>query len=1717
MAVMMVLTAWVFFEPTKASAAATTYKYRFRVYVDNDYSSDNSGYYTIKGRATNGTGGDVTIKNKVALNADCFSSNKGQTVYVVSSATSTSFPYSFEIYTWKDTSFFGIGQFTAYLDVYSGSSWVTICSQQSNSQTGKGEVQASASLSDSSLWPKATTISWTDTPEDMICPTTGTETQSVAVSAVDQYDVQMYAPTYSVKGSVCGTDGISVSSSGQISLTNAANTASGTVKQQTGTVTATWGTVTNSKTFTITDTTYTATFNYKNGSGADTSTTRTGFHGVTISAPSVPEYDDGDNHYTFSTSWDPAFNSTLTANATYNARYIENFVIANYDAVESAKQAVADFKAADPEYDLKYTQASRDAVENAISSVAYGLGRTKQNIVDGYAEAITNALEALKTSINVYDVIFLDENNTILKYEKDVVYGSPVTAPADPEMYFDGTNHYTFSSWDSTEYDYVQDDLIVKPVFTEAAHTYTTETVDSTCTTKGCTKHTCTFCGYSYTDGETDLAAHSFASEYTVDLEPTCTTAGSKSRHCTVCDAQTDNTEIPATGHDFDVNNDGIDDETVLTAATCLGQGVSTKTCEKCGVVANVIHPAKGHNYDTDDDGIDNETVVAPTCVAKGYTLHTCKDCGYSYTDNFVDKIDHAYVKNTDESKAADCVHDGAEVSYCSVCGSKDVKILPATGHDWDATGVVTVEPTCDTIGSKEYTCKNDSSHTYSEIIPAKGHNYDTNNDGVVTEADGAETAAPGCVTTGVRTYTCLNDNTHTYIEIIPALDHEWETVYTTDLEPTCEVAGSKSIHCSRCDAIKAGTETEISATDHTPTTIITEAPTCTENGYKAEKCSVCGALLGDITMLPATGHQYNEGTVVREADAGNNGLIEYTCSVCGDKFYEEYVLDSTVHSWKVEVITAASCETTGLEKYTCIKTDCTVCTADNKVSFTKQTPALGHDLSETVVDATCTADGSKTVTCSRGDYSETTAIPALGHNYVAGMEVPAGCETPGYVPYTCSRCGESYNELTDNATGHTWDAGTEIQAPTADKYGIMKYVCEKCDAEKTATIAPTGPHTFTLTSETAPDCENAGEKVWTCTAHTNCPADYTEVLPATGHNMIQDGEAVAATCESPELTKFICANNCGKTETVVTSPALRHDWGEWKVITPATCSERGVMTRTCKNDPTHTQTKKTDGYADHDFVATVVERTCTEPGFTILACKGCGKAIRTNFIPAEGHKYDEGVYEDAACTTPGGIRYTCTNTNPDGSPCGHSYLVKDTEPLGHVWGAWHYVSHPTTQNAYAKRRDCTRGGCTVVEYERNSEDDINVYYKVEFYNPWTTDEYYVLNNGKTKLAKTYKTEMVTEGYYLVGNEVTYPSRTVPVREKDYTCGDYRLDGWLIYDKDGQLVSAADAMKAISGNLEVYAAFKAYDKYYNVAFWNGGEQITRDEPVLHGRSAQYRPLEDPKKADNLFYRYEFTGWDYDYTAIYDDVAIHAVYNEIPKTYTIEYYDWNGDFLTSEEFAYDAPAKNNPTNLKRTENATYIYEFSGKWQTQPGKEEYINLEHLRVPVGTPDGGTIKVYAKYYQKAKEYTVNVHGYGINKELIPGATVQIFSSNGQIVSTTKLNENSDVTLTLYYDTAYEIVITDEYGNIGSQVIELNTTMTDKDTGKLVPTEVTIYLKQYTDPDHGGSDCHCICHSFLGRFWISMLNMIYRLFGKKIVCCYDMFATHGDQLLYGQ
>ncbi|MGN1444592.1 MAG: hypothetical protein ACI4XE_12170, partial [Acutalibacteraceae bacterium] len=1259
-------------------------------------------------------------------------------------------------------------------------------------------------------------------------------------------------------------------------------------------------------------------------------------------------------------------------------------------------------------------------------------------------------------------------------------------------------------------------------------------TTPATCTTEGlmtytCIKADCPTCNGTPATRTEVIPATGHQMSY-VQTPATCTTPPYQTW---TCDNGCGHSYIvvtgTATGHNY---------TKTTTAATCEADGNEHYVCGNCGHEYDVVLPKLGHNYTT--------VVTAPTCSAYGYTTYTCQnDATHTYKSDFVATVAHTYVKDDAQSVAATCTSKGYDVMVCSVCGDSYKIITDATGHDWN-DGEITTAATCTANGVKTYTCKNDSAHTYTEVIPATGHTYGK---GVVERE-----ASDG--NSGLIAYTCGTCGDKFYEEyVINSTEHTWNV--EVNQNATCTEKGVSTYTCINPDCticahgVQATFTKQTAALGHNYVGVETTAPTCTETGVMTYTCSRCGLAYDEV--IPATGHTYGAGAVT-EATCTSAGFTKYTCETCGYEMLDNYVAPLG-HQMDSHVVTAPTCVKAGWTTHSCTRSGCTysyidivteatghdydsvittqpTCEADGVKtytckncaddvdghSYTETLPKTGHAWGEwvTTKNPTATEEGEKTRTCANVNcpiQKEIVTLPKLGHTMVADVitKQPTCTET-GTQKYVCTEhtgdaaCGYTY-EVTLPALGHDWNDGEITTAATCTTDGVKTYTCKRddCGSTKTEVIPKTGHDMETEVTEAT--CVSDKFTTYTC---KNCGYSYVinETGTALGHTFSQVVETVDATCEAKGYTIYKC-ERCDATKTETTE-AIGHDWGEWKTTTPATCSERGVETRTCKNDPTHIQTRRTNT-VDHDFVSTLYHPTCTESGFTILACKGCGKTIRTDFVPPYGHSYDEGVYEDATCTTPGGIRYTCTNTNPDGTPCGHSYLVKDTEPLGHIWGKWHYVEHPTVDGAYAKQRDCTRGTCTAIEYERGkmaNEDDVNVYYKVEFYNPWTTDTYYELNNGRTQLAKTYKTTKVNEAYYLAGDEVTYPSSILPKREKDYTWGGYKLIDWT-YDEVGQTDSALDDMKSIAKNMSVYALFEGYDVYYTVAFWSDGNKLTKDEVILHGHSAQY-PFDPPTKNETLQYKYEFTNWDYDYTAVYDSVAICAKYKEVAKIYTIIYCDWNGTELAREDFEYDTPAKNNPTNLTRPGDATYErYEFTGKWQTQLGKEQYIDLNHLVVPNGTKEGDAIKVYATYYKKPRMYNATIYGHGINGENIPGATVQIYNSSGEIVSTAKLDEDSILKVSLYYDTNYRIVITDDSGNVGEAIFVPNV-----DAGF---NNIDVNLERYTDPDHGGSDCHCICHSFLGGFWISILNLIYRLFGKKIVCCYDMFATHGDQLLYGK
>ena len=348
-------------------------------------------------------------------------------------------------------------------------------------------------------------------------------------------------------------------------------------------------------------------------------------------------------------------------------------------------------------------------------------------------------------------------------------------------------------------------------------------TTEPTCTQDGVCTYTCQLCGATRTEA-IPATGHTVVIDPAV--APTCTHTGlTEGSHCSVCNTViVAQTEVPMLPHDYVAS--------VTTEPTCTVDGVRTYTCSMCGDSYTEAIPATGHTFGP------WTTVTSPTCTQSGSEQRSCSVCGYTETRG-VDPTGHSWEDDYTVDQAPTCTQDGSKSIHCSRCDAvTDVQTIPATGHTWDQ-GTVFTPATCTENGTMRYTCTV-CGETRDEVIPATGHTWDQGT--VLTPAT--------CTENGTMRYTCTVCG-ETRDEVIPATGHAWEDDYTVDQAPTCTQDGSKSIHCSQCDAV---TDVQtIPATGHSYEWVVDQEPTATQAGIRHQECTVCGAL-GATETIPATG-----------------------------------------------------------------------------------------------------------------------------------------------------------------------------------------------------------------------------------------------------------------------------------------------------------------------------------------------------------------------------------------------------------------------------------------------------------------------------------------------------------------------------------------------------------------------------------------------------------------------------------------------------------------------------------------------------------------------------------------------------------------------------------------------------------------------------------------------------------------------------------------------
>ena len=210
-----------------------------------------------------------------------------------------------------------------------------------------------------------------------------------------------------------------------------------------------------------------------------------------------------------------------------------------------------------------------------------------------------------------------------------------------------------------------------------------------------------------------------------------------------------------------------------------------------------------------------------------------------------------------------------------------------------------------------------------------------------------------------------------------------------------------------------------------------------------------------------------------------------------------------------------------------------------------------------------------------------------------------ATCTEPGYTGDTyCKDCNE---KIADGkvipALGHAWDNGVITTAPTCENAGVKTFTCTRCNETKTEAISATG-HTPVQIPEKPATCTEPGHKAGMKCSVCGAVLSGLEEIPAKGHTVVID-PAVEPTCTEPGKTE---GKHCSVCNEVIVAQVVIPAKGHTEVVDPA------------------------------------VEPTCTKTGLTAgKHCSVCNEVIvAQKIIPAIGHKAVIRYAKDAALTEDG-------------------------------------------------------------------------------------------------------------------------------------------------------------------------------------------------------------------------------------------------------------------------------------------------------------------------------------------------------------------------------------------------------------------------------------------------------------------------------------------------
>ena len=269
------------------------------------------------------------------------------------------------------------------------------------------------------------------------------------------------------------------------------------------------------------------------------------------------------------------------------------------------------------------------------------------------------------------------------------------------------------------------------------------------------------------------------------------------------------------------------------------------------------------------------------------------------------------------------------------------------------------------------------------------------------------------------------------------------------------------------------------------------------------------------------------------------------------------------------------------------------------------------HSYEAEVFPATCEESGYTEYCCTvcGTSYQDNFTDP-LGHSYEFMFTAEPTCSEGGYSFYSCTTCGASYMDDWVNPLPHTYE--TYVYPPNCIEGGFTEYYCTVCGFCYIDDFTEPGEHYYE-TMVTEPTCMEDGFSEYICIYCGDWYVDdYTDRIE-------HDYEAVVTppTDEEEGYTTYTCTM-CGDSYIGDYVDPVEHNFGEWYVVTEATCTENGEERRDCTNCD-HYESRTIEPVA-HTYESVVTPPTYDAQGYTTHTCTVCGHSYVDNYVDALIH-----------------------------------------------------------------------------------------------------------------------------------------------------------------------------------------------------------------------------------------------------------------------------------------------------------------------------------------------------------------------------------------------------------------------------------------------------------------------------------------------------------------